>query len=135
MAGYGSFAAQLQGFKEDAERKIHKVVAASILEFGDRVVMRSPVDVGFFKNSWVLTEGSPSTEAAAGTGYVLTIPPDPAGRLFYFTNNTKYGMRLEFGFVGQDSLGRTYNQAPRGFVRKTAMEWESIVDAEAAKVA
>ena len=31
--------------------------------------------------------------------------------------NTEYAMRLEYGFVGEDSLGRSYDQAPRPFLR------------------
>lgn len=32
---------------------------------------------------------------------------------FRVQDGTEYGLRLELGFVGQDKLGRTYNQAPR----------------------
>lgn len=31
--------------------------------------------------------------------------------------NVVYGRRLELGFVGKDSAGRQYNQAPRPFIR------------------
>ncbi len=36
--------------------------------------------------------------------------------------NVPYGRRLEFGFVGADSLGRIYNQAPRPHWRPA---WDS----------
>lgn len=35
---------------------------------------------------------------------------------------TEYGRRLEYGFVGVDSLGRTYNMAPRPFARISLTE-------------
>jgi hypothetical protein len=35
---------------------------------------------------------------------------------------TDYGRRLEHGFVGQDSLGRTYDMAPRPFARPALQE-------------
>lgn len=38
-----------------------------------------------------------------------------------------YSMRLEYGFTGQDSLGRTYNQPAYAFVRTAAQNWPSIV--------
>ena len=31
--------------------------------------------------------------------------------------NVEYGRRVEMGFVGTDSLGRTYNQAPKPYLR------------------
>lgn len=34
----------------------------------------------------------------------------------------EYAKRLEFGFVGVDSLGRQYNQAPRPFMRSTYLQ-------------
>lgn len=36
--------------------------------------------------------------------------------------NMEYGPRLEFGFVGRDSLGRNYSQAPRPFLRPSIRE-------------
>jgi hypothetical protein len=36
--------------------------------------------------------------------------------------NQKQGKRLEFGFVGTDSLGRRYNQAPRPHMKVTYEE-------------
>jgi hypothetical protein len=35
---------------------------------------------------------------------------------------TQYGRRLEYGFVGQDSKGRTYDMAPRPFARPALQE-------------
>lgn len=34
-----------------------------------------------------------------------------------YTNVFKYAPRVEFGFVGKDSLGRYYNQPPKSFMR------------------
>lgn len=34
-------------------------------------------------------------------------------------SDIKYAARLEFGFIGNDSRGRTYNQAPRPTIRRT----------------
>lgn len=35
---------------------------------------------------------------------------------------TQYGRRLEYGFVGQDAKGRTYDVAPRPFARPSLQE-------------
>lgn len=38
-----------------------------------------------------------------------------------------YSLRLEYGFEGTDSLGRTYSQQPYAFVRTAAQHWPDIV--------
>jgi hypothetical protein len=40
----------------------------------------------------------------------------PRGSLFV-GSNIAYAARVEFGFVGKDSLGRMYNQAPKPYLR------------------
>lgn len=40
---------------------------------------------------------------------------------------TEYGLRLEYGFVGTDSAGRTVDQAPRPFARPALVEKEKDV--------
>ena len=45
-----------------------------------------------------------------------------------------YARRLNYGFVGQDSLGRTYNQAGAHFVEGAIAEWPSIVARAVAKI-
>ncbi|MBY2921036.1 hypothetical protein HF259_06230 [Rhizobium leguminosarum] len=43
-----------------------------------------------------------------------------------------YAARAEFGFVGEDSLGRLYNQTGHGFVSAVSQRWNQIVqEAEA----
>jgi len=61
----------------------------------------APVKTGTLRRS-IHTEviDSSSTSATARTG-----------------TDVVYARRLEFGFVGRDSLGRLYNQAPRPYLR------------------
>ena len=43
-----------------------------------------------------------------------------------------YAPRMEFGFVGQDSLGRNYNMAGNYFVQGAVDQWVTLVkEAEA----
>jgi hypothetical protein len=134
MDGDGSFTAEIKRFADTTVAQMNKIVAGSILEAADRIKVRSPVDTGFFVNSWMVNADNPSDAPATGNA-VIALPPDLLGRTFYLQNTTAYGMRLEYGFVGTDSLGRQYNQAPRGFVRRTVEEWDSIVAEQAQKVA
>lgn len=42
-----------------------------------------------------------------------------------------YARRMEYGFQGTDSLGRTYNQQGFGFTRLAAQQWQQIVSRNA----
>ena len=46
----------------------------------------------------------------------------------YGVFSAAYAMRMEYGFVGQDALGRNYNQSGYGFVRLAAQKWQTFVD-------
>jgi Bacteriophage HK97-gp10, putative tail-component len=67
---------------------------AHMLETG--IKSRAPVRTGDYRRSW-------STQVNGMTARVGTNKPQ--------------ARRLEYGFVGADSLGRHYNQAPRPHVR------------------
>lgn len=45
-----------------------------------------------------------------------------------------YARRLEYGFKGSDSLGRSYTQDGYAYIRNAVLKWEDIVNANAAKV-
>ena len=62
----------------------------------------------------------------------LTIAAWDTGRPLWLGFQAAYGMRLEYGFTGTDSAGRSYNQAGRYFVRAAVNNWQGFVD-EAAK--
>jgi len=92
-----------------------------------------PVDTGFLRNSFVAGLNG-STSLKGPDAYVAAIAGAKLGDVVFGGWTAKYAARIEFGFSGQDSLGRTYNQDGRGFARKAAMEWQQIVQRNAAKV-
>lgn len=58
-----------------------------------------------------------STDTGASspkTGGVLTLAPKLSTHI---GSIVVYAARVEFGFVGKDSLGRYYNQAPKSYLR------------------
>jgi hypothetical protein len=83
------------------DEKVARKVAywAHVLEA--RIKSRAPVRTGDYRRSW-------TTELRGKTAVVGTNKPQ--------------GRRLEFGFVGADSLGRHYNQAPQPHVRPSIDE-------------
>lgn len=48
---------------------------------------------------------------------IVTLGFHVTGRVYVDTKDVPYAMRIEYGFIGADSLGRVYNQAPRPFMR------------------
>lgn len=117
------FALQLQAFFDKTREEADRIVAGAITEFAERVEDRSPVDTGFFRANWRLGVDAPSVADTGG----LSFPAEVVGHVYYFTNNAAYARRLEYGFTGTDSLGRSYNQPGRGFVGITVMEWPDIL--------
>lgn len=49
------------------------------------------------------------------------------GDKVYLGYQANYARRQNYGFVGEDSLGRNYNQSGFGFVEKAAAKWPVIV--------
>lgn len=83
------------------------------------VKQATPVKTGFLRNSWHVTING---EDAASVSELRI------GDIFGYVNTAVYGPRVEFGFVGTDSLGRKYNQQPRAFVRDTVARSPVIAD-------
>lgn len=75
------------------------------------------------------TREAPEGNAPAWNGGEVAL--QIAGMELGDTITGSYGMaysnRLEYGFTGQDSAGRTYNQPAYAFVRTAAQNWASIV--------
>ncbi|WP_244424753.1 hypothetical protein [Methylobacterium nodulans] len=63
---------------------------------------------------------------------ISTIATAHAGDVITAAYTTAYARRLEYGFVGQDSLGRNINQAGLGWTRRAAQQWPRLVE-EAAR--
>jgi hypothetical protein len=62
----------------------------------------------------------------------FTISGLEGGDTVYLGFQAVYAARQNYGFVGQDKLGRTYNQTGHYFVEKSAAKWQLFVaEAEA----
>lgn len=88
-------------------------------------VGKIPVDSKTLINSLHL--GTEKVEA----GQIGTIEP---GTIQTFSWQTPYAARIEYGFVGTDEAGRTYNQAGRFFVSTHAQRFSEFVEHHAKEV-
>jgi hypothetical protein len=136
MASNGKqFKATLGAWALKAGDKLDALARQSALQLSEDVVKATPVDTGFLRGSWQPSIGAPAggggaldaSGAAAQASVTLAVQGIKRGDRFFLINNARYAMRLEYGFVGQDSLGRTYNQTGRFFVGNAVKRWPRIV--------
>jgi hypothetical protein len=96
---------------------------------------RVPVKTGNLARSVVVDNQPPQvTNALAVGGFSLGIAAIKPGDTVYIGWQAEYSRRLNYGFVGADSLGRVYNQSGYGFAEATAAKWPEIVAAQGAKM-
>lgn len=93
---------------------------------------RVPVKTGNLARS-VLVSKTVVTVGPAGKEYVagdtaLAVSSLELGDTAYLGWQAVYARRQNYGFVGEDALGRTYNQTGFGFLEATAKKWPMIVD-------
>jgi len=128
-----SLSTDLQRFAQRNKAKMVKVAKNSIMRIGGAIVLRSPVDKGRFRASWLSAYGAPDTSdseafdksGSAAIGKLKsTLAVLNTGQYFYFTNSLPYAERLEYGWS---------QQAPGGMVRLSVASWQSIVEDEIRK--
>jgi hypothetical protein len=120
------FKIALAQFSDKAKGKLLTFFTEFSQDVSHEVQAATPVKTGFLRNSWHVTING---EDAA------TVSELKLGDIFGFVNTAVYARRVEYGFVGTDSLGRKYNQPPRAFVRDTVARAPVIADETLARIA
>ena len=116
---------QLRAIAEKAERKSDEFYRATMIELGNRIIIRSPVDTGVFRANWQSSfTFTPVTTDDNKQATSINKLNDTAIRLtvddkFYFSNSLPYAEELEKG---------SSKQAPTGMVRLSIAEIEGIVE-------
>lgn len=102
-----------------------RMVRGTLLGLTSRIIKRSPVDTGRFRNNWQATVNSPASGLKTGvdkTGEGAVAEARTAvnrlemGQDFYLSNNLPYAQRLEFGWS---------QQAPNGMLRLSIAELQA----------
>ena len=140
------YMAALDAWREKANGGMVALARQSIYDICVNVVLDTPVDTGFLRGGWqpniggildALGKGSQGFDkggAMATAAVGLKMVDLEVGDTFYMTNRTAYALRLEFGFVGEDSLGRHYNQAGRYYVTNNVARWQLVVEHRAKQI-
>jgi len=134
----GTFSATVKQFTIDAKENtslIFREAASSLAE--DVVRTKSsggflPYEVGNLGRSFAAstTDMPQINQAEAEYGASNTefvIAGIEAGDTLYMGFQAAYAPRMNYGFVGTDSLGRTYNQSGNYFVENAAAKWQQFV--------
>lgn len=140
-----SFAAQVSEWaKAEIEREeaiFHEAAQAVANEVRTPVADggRMPLKTGNLRRSLMASTADMPTIQEGKTefqdnGIELVIAGAQLGETVYLGFQAAYAARMNYGFVGTDSLGRTYNQTGFGFVDAVAQRWPQIVTQAEAKV-
>ena len=95
-----------------------------------------PVKTGNLARSVVIDNKPPQIIDVLATqkDFTLGVADIKPGDTVYIGWQAAYSRRMNYGFVGEDSLGRSYNQAGYGFAEATAAKWPQIVQEQAMKM-
>jgi hypothetical protein len=130
-----SFSAQVLTFTDDAKENAGMIFAGAVnkLERGIKTNIRK--DTANMMRSVILSTTSMpqvDTELKEYPETSFTVLPSHIGKPVYLAVQAAYAPRWEFGFVGTDSLGRTYNQAGDFTFQKEGAKWaQYVAEAEA----
>lgn len=123
------FAANVRQWVDKAKRRAEVAFRTIASESVAAVKEKTPVKTGFLRANFVdvlSVDALPKPSAAPEVG--VAISQARLGDTIYVLNPVVYARRIEYGFVGTDSLGRRYNQPGRGMVAQTVAEIPQIAE-------
>lgn len=126
------FSVSVAEWAEKAKKNLDRFALEFCQDIRDEVKRSTPVDTGNLLNHWYESLDAPIAPAVGGV--VQTPVTTVAGHIYYLMNGAAYARRIEYGFVGEDSLGRTYNQKPRAMVRNTIAKADVLAQAVIARL-
>ncbi|WP_416066105.1 hypothetical protein ACK9YZ_07060 [Rhizobium sp. ZK1] len=118
----------------EAARTVANEVRTPVAEGG-----RMPLKTGNLRRSLMASTADMPTIREDKTefqdsGIELVIAGSQLGETIFLGFQAAYAARMNYGFVGTDALGRTYNQTGFGFVDAVAQRWPQIVTQAEAQV-
>ncbi|MDX3973293.1 hypothetical protein [Shinella sp.] len=135
--GKGRFASEVDEWVQQTEKRINAVFRLSTQKAISFMQQNVPVQDGFLRASLVVLVNQPPPKAEKsqedGMGpftdaYMqLQIASAVSGDRIVAAYTMEYARRLEYGFTGVDSIGRSYNQPPVGWTRLAAQQWKTFV--------
>ncbi len=138
-----SFTAQISEWCRETEERMERVFQVAVGDLGTELTKprpegRVPHVTGNLMRSLLgststVTTGPPGARYA-GTDVGAFAATLKLGQTAYLGYQANYARRVNFGFVGPDSLGRVYNQSGAHFVEAAIAKWHEIVNNACLKV-
>lgn len=121
------FRASIAAWEKSAAADLEALARQVCFEVAERVIDRTPVDVGNLRGSWQPSIGEPAAPqpmndpagAQVMQAVIAAVAGIKLGDTFYLLNHTAYGPHVEFG---------TSKMKGRFFVTDTAAEFPAIAN-------
>lgn len=139
----GAFADKLSAWAKETEARTEAVYRRSVEMLAEEMTRtkpnggRVPIDTGALYRSLLASKTEmPKTAQGPFPGFDIgTITATlKMGEPVWIGYQAVYARRMNSGFVGSDSLGRSYNQSGNYFVEGAIAQWPQIVAAAAKEV-
>lgn len=122
------FALDVRQWVSKAKGNVDAAYQATALLALARVKQLTPVRTGFLRASWTIVSSDSGKITGGEEGAFAVVANLKAGDEIAIVNPAPYAMRINFGFVGKDSLGRNYNEKGRYMVEQTLSEMPEIAE-------
>lgn len=124
----------------EQEERSETALQNTALEFYNELRDATPVDTGNLRNSLIASVNGPAAATVTGPGSspsdssfrsgadqsIANIMTAKLGDKISYVYSATYARRLNYGFVGFDSLGRYYSQAGRFWIERVGSQYRSI---------
>lgn len=129
------FSAAVNKWTKETVKRSGEAFQMGILDFFIHLRDTTPIDTGYLRSSLTLGKNGSiphGPNASYGSTYndvraLDVISGMRLGDRVTMVYNAPYARRLEYGFVGYDSLGRYYNQAGRFWISAAGQKYVSIM--------
>lgn len=112
---------------QTAAQAVASEVTTPVAEGGSMPVISGNLRRSLMASTAEMPSIKPEQKEFTDSGIELVIAGAEIGSTVFLGFQAGYSARVNFGFVGTDSLGRVYNQTGRAFVDKVAQRWPEIV--------
>lgn len=142
-----TFSAQVKDWTEKAKRNQELVFKQAVQHLADAILLTKdkggnmPHETGNLKRSLLASTSSmpqvitEKKEFPENEGQITaTIAGAKITDSIYLGFQAAYAARMNYGFVGTDSIGRTYNQSGNLFVDLAAQRWQEFIDQAAKEI-
>jgi hypothetical protein len=124
------FSVDVARWVDKAKKRAEEAFQATAEAAVNRVKDLTPVRTGYLRANWTaIRDGDAEPTPGTVPDPMTAIDQAPLGSTLVVLNPVVYARRVEYGFVGEDSLGRHYNQPGRHMTQQTVAEMPSIAAA------